>query len=228
MGPFLTCLFVTLPLILVQAQLSIHSTHDFNLTGEGVDSAWANSEWIELEKRTGTQSYDTRVKLLYSGKGIYINFHCEDRQITATKTEDFTDLWNEDVFEIFFWTDESVPLYFEYEISPRNKELAILVPNFNGEFLGWKPWKYEGDRKTRHHVITEKDEAGKVTRWKGEVFIPYALLRPLQNVPPVKGTKWRMNIYRIDYDQGRTTWSWMSVRTNFHDYQSFGSISFDE
>ena len=228
MGRLLPSLsFILLPVLLVQAQLRVHSTSDFDVTGEGVDSAWTRCEWVELEKRAGSQSYDTRVKLLYSGKGIYVHFHCEDRHITATNTEDFTDLWKEDVFEIFFWTDESTPLYFEYEISPLNMELAILVPNFNGEFLGWKPWQYEGERKTRHHVQIEKSEEGDITAWKGEVFIPYALLRPLQNVPPEKGTKWRMNIYRIDYDEGRTSWSWKMVRTNFHDFKRFGTILFD-
>ena len=37
------------------------------------------------------------------------------------------DLWNEDVFEVFLWTDERYPVYFEYEISPLNHELPILA-----------------------------------------------------------------------------------------------------
>ena len=69
--------------------------------------------------------------------------------MTATKTEDFADLWNEDVFEFFLWPDEQTPLYFEYEISPLGYELPILVPNFNGKFLGWRPWHYEGERKSQ-------------------------------------------------------------------------------
>ena len=59
------------------------------------------------------------------------------------------DLWNEDVFEVFLWTDERYPVYFEYEISPLNRELPILIPNFGGQFLGWRPWHYERDRLTR-------------------------------------------------------------------------------
>ena len=58
----------------------------------------------------------------------------------------FADLWTEDVVEIFFWPDEEMPVYFEYELSPRNYELPILVPNKAGSFLGWRPWKYEGER----------------------------------------------------------------------------------
>jgi hypothetical protein len=66
-------------------------------------------------------------------------------------------LYNEDVIEAFFWPDEKNPLYFEYELSPLNYELAILVPNNKGNFFGWRPWHYEGDRKTRHTAKSGRD-----------------------------------------------------------------------
>ena len=81
--------------------------------------------------------------MLYSKTGLYFLMDGTDRKLTATMTEDFMDLWNEDVFEVFLWTDERYPVYFEYEISPLNHELPILVPNFGGQFLGWRPWHYE-------------------------------------------------------------------------------------
>ena len=154
-------------------------------------------------------------------------FDCSDKNITATLQEDFLDLWHEDVVEIFFWTDESTPLYFEYELSPLNYELPILVPNFGGEFLGWRPWHYEDARKTRHSTKVIKDDKGTVTSWVGEFFIPYVLLKPLQNVPPKSGTTWRANLYRIDYDEGQSGWTWQPVQTNYHDIQRFGTIQFE-
>ena len=53
------------------------------------------------------------------------------------------------MYEVFLWTDERYSIYFEYEISPLNYELPLLVPNFGGEFLGWRPCHYEGKRKIR-------------------------------------------------------------------------------
>lgn len=159
--------------------------------------------------------------------GIYTLVKCEDKKITATLSNDFADLYKEDVVEIFFWTDEGVPLYFEYELSPLNYELAIIVPNFDGDFFGWTPWHYEGERKTRHATHVSKDEKGNVTSWSAEFFIPYALLKPLRNVPPKSGTKWRMNLYRIDYDEGYSGWTWQPVLTNYHDIERFGTIQFE-
>lgn len=207
--------------------LTIRRTENFDITGKGAAAAWESTEWITLEKRKGTADYRTRVKLLYSETGIYTIFSCEDKKITATLKEDFAKLWTEDVVEIFFWTDESEPLYFEYELSPLNYELPILVPNMNGDFLGWRPWQYEGERKTRHASHIVRDKNGNVSEWMAEFFIPYALLKPLQNIPPEKGTTWRVNMYRIDHDQQNTSWSWKPVQKSFHDYEKFGVMKFE-
>ncbi len=206
--------------------MQIRKTADFEISGNGAAKEWKEADWISLEKRKGVADYTTRAKLLYSETGIYVLYSCQDKKITATLKEDFANLWTEDVVEIFFWPDESVPLYFEYELSPLNYELAILVPNMDGKFLGWRPWQYTGDRKTRH--ATKIIGNGSATsEWFAEFFIPYSLLKPLRNVPPAKGDQWRMNLYRIDYDHEYTSWSWQPVQTNFHDYERFGVVQFD-
>ncbi len=204
-----------------ESMVRIKATPDFELTGDGSAKEWKTTDWIPVPHRQGQKTYETKVKLLYSETGIYGIFFCEDEVITSTLRADFTDLYNEDVVEIFFWTDESKPLYFEYELSPHNFELPILVPNSKGTFLGWLPWHYEGDRKTRHATRIDNQH------WTAEFFIPYALLKPLENVPPKKGMKWRCNFYRIDYDAGTSSWSWQKTRINFHDYEKFGTIVFD-
>lgn len=207
--------------------LIVRHTTDFELTGDGASSSWQKADWITMPKRKGTSTYQTRAKLMYSETGIYGVFDCSDQKITATLKEDFADLYKEDVIEVFFWTDESTPLYFEYELSPLNYELPILVPNFGGNFFGWRPWHYDEARKTRHATQIIKGKDGNVTGWIGEFFIPYALLKPLQNVPPKSGTTWRANLYRIDYDEAYSSWTWQPVQTNFHDFERFGTIQFE-
>jgi hypothetical protein len=142
------------------------------------------------------------------------------------------DLWNEDVFEVFLWPDERYPVYFEYEISPLGRELPILVPNFGGQFLGWRPWHYDGDRQTRKATSVmggTKTSNATIEGWRGEFFIPYALLKPLQNVPPKPGTRWRANVYRMDYDGGkRSAWQWAPVAKTFHEFARFGELVFAE
>ncbi len=234
---FIILLIILLPILTMaqknstvtgkKAILKITHTADFEISGEGAAKSWDAAPWVVLPQRNGSEvNYKTNAKLLYSDKGIYALFECEDTNITATLTKDNDDLYNEDVVEIFFWTDEKYPLYFEYEISPLNYELVLMVPNMNGKFLGWIPWHYEGERKVRHATKILK-EGDKVSGWMAEFFIPFDLLKPLNNVPPQKGTQWRMNMYRIDYDKGTSSWSWQPTRVNFHDIESFGTLLFD-
>ncbi len=206
--------------------LKIQKVNDFEVTGKGMAAQWNAAQWVSLTKRKGNVAYESKFKIVYSLTGIYCLYYCEDKKITSTLKEDFADIYNEDVVEVFFWTDESSPVYFEYELSPFNFELPIIVPNYKGEFFGWRPWHYEGERKTKH-AANIVEEGGQVKSWMAEFFIPFALLKPLQNVPPRSGTRWRANFYRIDYDSGSTEWTWKKVRDNFHDYKKYGMLEFE-
>jgi hypothetical protein len=213
-------------------ELRVRPTQDFKVTGDGSDPAWEKADWQPLHRRTDAGNpYQTRIKVLYSKKGIYVLMDATDKKITATRTEDFQDLWEEDVFEVFLWTDERDSLYFEYEISALGVELPILIPNLGGKFLGWRPWHYEGERKTRKATSADGGSlksGASIRGWKAEVFIPYDLLTPLRNVPPKPGTRWRANFYRMDYDEGKTaSWDWARVGPSFHEFQKFGTLVFE-
>ncbi|MCA9044925.1 MAG: carbohydrate-binding family 9-like protein, partial [Planctomycetaceae bacterium] len=169
-------------------QIQVKKCEDFEVTGKGDAPQWEQTEWTALNRRgAGKLDYTARFKMLFSEKGVYVLFDGTDEVLTATMQEDFLDLWNEDVFECFFWTDEKHSVYFEYEISPLGYELPILVPNLDGRFLGWRPWHYEGDRKIVKRVSAtggSNESMAQVSGWSAEAFIPYDLLKPLQNVPP--------------------------------------------
>jgi hypothetical protein len=212
-------------------RLTVRRAPDFDVTGKGDNAAWQKADWTPLARRQADgHPYDARFKMLYSDTGLYFLMDGTDKTLTATMTEDFMDLWNEDVFEVFLWTDERYPVYFEYEISPLNHELPIIIPNFGGQFLGWRPWHYERDRLIRKATSTSggpKQPHATIDGWRAEFFIPYALLKPLQNVPPKPGSVWRANFYRMDHDGGkRTQWGWVPL-DNFHDYERFGELVFE-
>ncbi len=216
---------------LAKRELRVRATDDFELTGDGSAEAWRKAEWEPLHKRGEGAPYETKVKVLYSKTGLYVLMDATDKKLTATMTKDFENLWTEDVFEVFLWPDERDPVYFEYEISPLGYELPILVPNLGDKFLGWRPWHYEGGRKTRKATAAvggDKKSGAAVKGWRAEVFLPYELLTPLRNVPPKAGTRWRANFYRMDYDGGQpTSWDWARVGASFHEYRKFGTLVFE-
>lgn len=142
---------------------------------------------------------------------------------------DFMHLWNEDVVEVFLWTNERFPVYFEYELSPLNYELPILVSNEHGDIVRWIPFLYNKDRMASHAtvILGKKISGSKIKGWMAEFYIPYKLLRPLTNIQPKPGSRWRINLYRKDYDKGVSDWSWQAIDTSSHEYKKFGILLFD-
>jgi len=212
--------------------MKVKPTEDFKIDGAGTNKAWESVPWTPLSIREGAgHDYKTQLKMLYSKTGLYLLMDGTDSRLTATLNKDLEHLWTEDVYEAFFWPDEKHPVYFEYEISPLNYELPILVPNFDGKFMGWTPWMYGGGRATKKavHVTGGKAESGaEIKGWRAEVFFPYDLLKPLQNIPPQPGTTWRANFYRMDYDNGKKSeWDWSRVGRSFHEYEKFGTLVFE-
>jgi hypothetical protein len=212
-------------------RMDVPRCEDFEVDGTGQAAAWEQAEWTALHRREAEGlDYTARVKMLYSPTGLYVLMEGSDRRLTASMTKDFENLWTEDVFEVFLWPDQRFPLYFEYEISPLGYELPILIPNLDGAFLGWRPWHYEGERKTRKGVSIQggpQRSGAEIEGWRAEMFFPYELLRPLTNVPPRPGTQWRANFYRVDYDrEPSTSWDWARVGPSFHEYEKFGTLIF--
>ncbi len=216
----------------VKPVMHVPSVADFKVTGDGSSPAWTQAAWQPLKARKPDgHPYEARFKMLYSKTGLYVLFDGTDEKLTAKLKEDFTMIWTEDVYECFFWPDERWPVYFEYEISPLGYELPILVPNYDGKFMGWLPWFYMDKRHTQKATSIRggpKESGAAIKGWSAEVFIPYELLNPLQNVPPKAGSKWRANFYRMDYDGDKNSaWDWSRVGPSFHDYNNFGTLIFD-
>lgn len=213
-----------------QAVIKVKPTNDFTVTGNGSHASWNTAAWITLPQRNKQEPLSTKVKTLYSTTGIYFLFHCTDKRISATMQADFLDLWTEDVAEVFLWPDTLQPAYFEYEISPLNYELPILISNHQGDLVRWQPFHYDADRKTQHATAVqggEKKSGASIKSWTAEFFIPFKLLRPLQNITPRPGTAWKANLYRVDYDKDETEWSWQLTGKSFHDISKFGYLVFE-
>src|SRR5687767_769134 len=96
-------------------ELRIKEVEDFEVTGTGDAKAWQSVAWTPLRKRQPDgHPYDARFKMVYSKTGVYVLMDGTDLKLTTTGRPDNGNLWEEDVFEAFFWTDESAPVYFEY------------------------------------------------------------------------------------------------------------------
>lgn len=217
------------------SHIQVKKTHDFNITGSGDNGNWQMTEWITLTQKNNlekTEIMDSRFKILYSNTGIYLLYSLEDEILNASIEEDFAELWHEDVIEAFFWPDGQEKSYFEYELSPLNYELPILVSQKMGARVHWIPFEfsYNKGRNTLHKTVIlggEKETDAEISGWIGEIFIPFRLFIPLNGIPPTSGAKWQANFYRVDIDHGATYWSWQPFNETFHDLKQYGTIIFE-
>lgn len=218
------------------SSMVIRKTTDFKVDGEGSAANWATAKAFDITVQKGPnqpapgKQFPTKVKILYSDKGLYFLFDCTDTKLTATIMEDFGLLFKEDVVEVFLWPDTTVPIYLEYELSPLDYELPILIPNIKGKTEGWKAWHYNDRNRVQHATSAQggqKKSMASVEGWKAEFFIPYALMSPMVTAAPKSGTKWRGNFYRIDYDAETAYYSWQKTGGSFHEFNKFGTLIFE-
>src|SRR6185312_390179 len=215
----------------VSEALQVNKCNDFSIDGKGTNPEWGKTSWHLLTRLDSAGiDYASRFKILYAAKGIYVLFDGKDNRISTDFHEDFQDLYNADVFEVFFQPDTSMPLSLEYEINALNKELVLLIPNLSGRASGWLPFHYNMKSvQKKVAVVGGKMESGAAIKsWSAELFFPYEIFDPLLHVPPVSGTVWHANFYRLDYDSGSMVkWSWAPIAHSFHEYKKFGSILFE-
>ena len=176
--------------------------------------------------------YPTRFKMLYSAAGLYVLMDGEDRTLTATFKEDFLDLWTEDVFEFFLWPDATLPGLLRVRGLATRFRAAHHGAQFRRPVLWLAPVALrgraedpEGRRRQGRPGHDGRDHHGLVGRGVRPVRPAQAAV---QNVPPTSGTRWRANVYRMDYDGGRTaSWNWSPVRGTFHQPDKFGTLVFE-
>lgn len=223
---------IYIPGLTPDTPLIVHHCSDFTITGKGDNAEWEKAKWTPLIKinKEGKEN-KTEFKILYSATGIYVLFKGNDEKITSDYEHDFENLFTADVFEVFFHPYPSEPVYFEYEVSPLDKELVLLILNRNGKFGGWVPWHYEDKNKVVKKVNINGGEMksnAAIQSWSAELFFPYKLLNPLLNVPPVSGSRWNANFCRLDYDTGnQVMFSWSPVEKSFHEYKKYYSLQFE-
>lgn len=214
--------------------LLVRTCTDFELTGKGDNAAWNRTTWNQLTKLdTGGEAYQSNFKILYSTTGIYLLFYGEDSKITTKAYKDFENIFNGDVFEVFFHPNPVIPVYFEYEINQLDKELILTISKLDGKTYSWIPWHPEqrnGSIKKLVDIIGgDKQVNDLIQSWSAEIFFPYSALGLLPNVPPRSGSLWNANFCRLDYDSGKMIkWSWSpTIKTSFHELEEFHSIRFE-
>ena len=212
----------------VQDTLRVNKVLPFEIDGAGTNASWNATNWVNLiQLDSSSLQYPSKFKILYADSGVYVLFSGLDKKITSPYRNDFEDLFRADVFEVFFHPEPSTPIYLEYEINAYNAELVLLVPNLSKKTFGWAPWKYTGKKKVVKKVKVH-EQNNEMYKWTAELFFPFKLFIPLQNMDVKKGVCWNANFYRLDYDDTKMVkWAWSPIVKSFHEFEKYGVIQFN-
>jgi len=203
-------------------------------TGDRLDtdprsSLWskASSAWIskDCSRELDYPELRTEVRGLWNGTHLYFLFVCPYRKLNvflpAQNHRARDKLWDRDVVEMFLGDDwKNIRHYREFEIAPTGDwiDLAINLDSNSNEQRWRSGWRVQARIDQQAH------------RWFAAARIP---LKSVSDAPVQAGTRWRMNLYRIEGegpDSQRHFMCWQPTcvvnRDPNHVPEAFGTLAF--
>jgi hypothetical protein len=200
------------------------ASHPFALDDE---NAWDVLDAITplyLADGSGPAIQQTRVRVCFDERALYVRFDCDDRDIWGTYTKRDEPIYDEEVVEVFVAAGEAAPIqYFEFQVSPNEVlfDATIYNPASTREHLKWDAtWQCPGLR-----WMAQRDDAKNC--WWGAFAIPWASITADGKIPSVC----RANFYRIERPRDAETeyscWSpTLTDPADFHKPARFGFLEF--
>ncbi len=210
---------------------------EIEITGIGNDPLWQNANIMKLHNMTPNNGkpVNTDVSMLYSDTCLYLLAKCEDNYIHASFTEHDAPVFTEECMEFFLSPLSSIHNYYEINFSPTNVVFDSCILNRRtpecpkAAFIGLTQYDCEG-LISKTVINGEMDKPGDFS-WSLEVSIPFINLLGPENIVPVSGDSWRMNVYRIDIasaDKKQFHYAWSPFEEiDFHRPWGFGSLFFN-
>ncbi len=198
------------------------------------EAAWKDAPATAQFVRTmdaGKPELNATAKVLYDDKNLYVAFEMEDRDVWSTLDKRDDKLWTQEAVEMFIDADGDGKNYVELQANPKGAIFDSWLPAYRKNENDWDAGMKVG--VTVNGTIDKRDDEDK--GWIVEMMIPLEAargkLKEMKNVPPVLGTEWRVNFFRMDLPNGHaqigTAWSPPMVG-DFHALDRFGTLVFGD
>jgi len=143
---------------------------------------------------------ETRAKLLWDDEFLYAFVEAEDEDVHSQYTENDSDMWREDVVELFIDADGNRRGYIELQVNPHNAQFDAWFATTRG---GPSDKAWSANMKSAVAIDGSLAERGDDKGWSVEIAIPLVAVRGAApsmrvNVPPQVGDTWKLNIVRLD------------------------------
>jgi hypothetical protein len=173
----------------------------------------------------------TVAKLLWDDKNLYVAFDAADKDVWTSLDKHDDKLWTQEAVEMFIDADGDGKSYVELQVNPKNTTFDSYLGTYRKNENDWT-----SKMKTAVKVdgtLEKRDDTDK--GWTVEMAIPLedamGKLKEMKNVPPVVGTEWRVNFFRLDMPSGKAQqgWGWSPPMVgDFHALDRFGVLTFGD
>ena len=177
------------------AELSIpHVSGHPALTLDSSAAPWKNAARAVIVKdcsqSLGYETISTDVRVFWTDTDLYLLFRCPFKDLNlflpAANGEPRDKLWDRDVVEMFLGDDwKNIRHYREFEIAPTADWIDLAIDLDHQQYdKNWRSgWQTTASIDRTAHV------------WSAAARIP---LSSVTSAPVKAGTRWRMNLYRIE------------------------------
>jgi len=199
------------------------------LTLDENSSLWKHAArqdiWKDCSRQIEYPNSKTAIRGFWTDTDLYLLFRCPYAELNlflpANHAAPHVGLWDRDVVEMFLGDDwQNIRHYREFEIAPTGDWIDLAID------LDHK--SYDHNWRSGWETLARVDETRKV--WYAAARIP---LKAVSTQPVSPGTKWRMNLYRIDglgADPQRHFLCWQPTcvqnRDPNHVPENFGTLVF--
>ena len=202
------------------------------LDGKADEPAWEKAliiesfvaNWASRPGRTRTKA-----RLMWDDEYLYFHAEMQDADLYADIRETNGNLWENDVFELFFRPSDSALAYYEFQVNVRNTIFDCLIPRRGhvARFMKMHEFGIESAVVLRGTVDdwTDRDQG-----WSVELRIPWTSLAHTGGRPE-PGDEWRFALCRYDYDVASespelSTSAPLPVRS-FHGHEHYEPLRFE-
>lgn len=206
-----------------------HQTGEPPLSLDPQSKVWrrASSQTIDRDchKQVTYDALRTEVRGFWTDRYVYFLFRCPYTELNiflpANNSAPSNKLWDRDVVELFIGPDwRNIKQYREFEVAPTNDWIDLAIDlNRNSYDQSWR---------SHWETLARIDRDTKI--WWAAVRIP---LTGVTQERVEAGTRWRMNLYRMDGKQpeaNRHVLCWQPICTpehpSNHTPEHFGTLLF--
>lgn len=171
------------------------------------ETAWNGAAWTEsfldIEgHRKPLPRFQTRAKMLWDSRYLYIAAELEEPHVWGTLTQRDSVIFHDNDFEVFLDPDGDNHQYFEIEINALNTVWDLFLPKpYKDRGKADNSWDIDGLLTAVHVDGSLNDPSDRDRGWTVEMAIPWRAFRGRTSaaLPPRDGEVWRINFSRVQW-----------------------------